>query len=288
MCGEFGALYRRVQREAVEEMGGDFAVAESAHRGQVAIVAHIKEARDFVDQPGVDHPIDARIDAGVQKRARLLKTNSKDAPRRRALHLQGADGCACQHFYFQSADHAADIVGMDALGGDRVRLAQPLMQGGGGAIAGVALQLGAQLRIRRHTRDRPAFFDRADVLPAAADQEGQVAAPMIVLNSAVRAVLILRQAEAAIRRNDVNLVVGNPRALLGGRFGGADVHVPINLTAVSADDFAAMGLRQLDCQAGLADAGRTENDDERGRVTSQRHPPRDQCAAVRRWQSRRR
>ena len=75
-------------------------------------------------------------------------------------------------------------------------------------------------------------------------------------------VLIAGQGHFAVRRQDVDEVMGNPPPLSEIRFGDADVEPPIEIARVGVDNFSIEFHSQLNAESRLADGGRTSNDDD--------------------------
>ena len=75
--------------------------------------------------------------------------------------------------------------------------------------------------------------------------------------------LIGRQRYVPVRRLNVNQVMTNARLLLCVRFGRADVHAPVDLPAVGADDLAAKAFCKIEAESGLADRRWPQDHDQR-------------------------
>jgi len=65
-----------------------------------------------------------------------------------------------------------------------------------------------------------------------------------VFNSSVGKLLILSQAEVFIRIDDINQVMGDQGSLLWAGFSGANIHITIDLSAVSTDYLPVKSLSQ--------------------------------------------
>jgi hypothetical protein len=69
----------------------------------------------------------------------------------------------------------------------------------------------------------------------------------------------LRQTEFFIGVNQINQAVGYRRHLIGGRFGSADIHIPVHLPAVGSNYLTNHNLRQTHSQPALTGTGRPDN-----------------------------
>ena len=149
---------------------------------------------------------------------------------------------------------------MDIVGGGWVDLLQATVERLGAVFVGEGLQFCPQRLVWRDFRDRPAFDHRGNVLAGATDQQGEFATTLNVINGGICQLLILGQTKIFVGIDYVNQVMGNLSLLLWCGFGGADVHVAINLTAVCADDFTIEGFRKGNCQGCFAGGGGAEDD----------------------------
>ena len=76
--------------------------------------------------------LEALIHTRIELSAIEAQAEGQDAIGRRAFPLQVADGLTGDALYFQGSDDAARVVGVDALGGNRIDLPQLIVQGLGG------------------------------------------------------------------------------------------------------------------------------------------------------------
>jgi hypothetical protein len=74
-----------------------------------------------------------------------------------------------------------------------------------------------------------------------------------------------------IRRNNIDHMMDHPHPFLGSRFGGADIHVFIDLHGIGADDLTFETLRQIDGDRRLADSGRAADNDDLGFCSRRMH-----------------
>ena len=70
--------------------------------------------------------------------------------------------------------------------------------------------------------------------------------------------LELRCAEAHLRIDQIDHVVGNAGLIVGGRLGGTDIHAPVDLHRVDRDDMSAQVFSQAKGQVAFSGCGRSE------------------------------
>ena len=93
-------------------------------------------------------------------------------------------------------------------------------------FSGELLQVCAQLLVRRHARDRPAFDQRRDVLPGATDEQRQPPACVNIGDDGLCLGQPFRHAQRLIWIDQIEQMMRHECTLLRGRFGAADVHGP--------------------------------------------------------------
>jgi hypothetical protein len=79
------------------------------------------------------------------------------------------------------------------------------------------------------------------------------------LDSSIGKLLILSQAKVFVRINDINQVVGDKGEFLLAGFSRANIHITVNLSAVSTYYLPIKRLSQAKSQLALAHAGGTNN-----------------------------
>ena len=121
------------------------------------------------------------------------------------------------------------------------------------------LQLLAKGRVGRHLGDAPSVEQRAHVLSGAADHDRHAARRLDLADDGARPSQVQRQTELFIRVDEVQHVVDDPGALIGRGLGRADVHVPVDLPRVGADDLAVHQRRQPQREGALPHRGRADD-----------------------------
>jgi len=142
-----------------------------------------------------------------------------------------------------------------------------LQQGMAGGLSQLA-QLGPQSGLRWNRRWPQTACERLEVEAAAPHQQGAAAA----LDGPVHRLhcerLKLLQRQRLIRWPQIQQVMGGRPLLRCGRFGGADVHLPIELAGIHVDHVQLELPGQLDPQGGFAARRGAEKNDHQGLVPS--------------------
>ncbi len=156
--------------------------------------------------------------------------------------------------YFEGADDAFFIIGMDALSGLGVNGGQPPVEGGpagGGdfrtkAIADVGIGSGAF---------EESVEEGLDVHGRAADGDDGPAGGGDGVDGPAGQVEKAVHTEGFGGLGDVDEVNGDLLLFFGGRFCGADVHSPIDFHGIDADDLSAEGAGQIEGERSLSGCG---------------------------------
>ena len=75
--------------------------------------------------------------------------------------------------------------------------------------------------------------------------------------------LIFRQTEFLVRIDYIEQMMRNGGKFFRRRFGGADVHITVNLTAIGINNLTLKGFGQLNGNTALADSGWADDGDYR-------------------------
>ena len=101
---------------------------------------------------------------------------------------------------------------------------------------------------RTFRREIPAGEERIDIKPGPAHHDGQFAAGQNLIHTGRRVLHVAGDRIAVERGHAVHHMVGDAMHLFRRGLGGADVHMPVNLHGVRADDLAVHGRGQRHAQ----------------------------------------
>ena len=225
--------------------------AERLHDGQVRRQIERHQRPHLVQRAKLDHPVEAPVAGGVQRFARRIDHDGQEPqPGRRAgcrIGLPCGDRAAGG---FQNLDRAQQALGVARLqAGRRFRIAlrQQRMKAGA-ADAGVKVAY-RRPYVRRHRRDiRQPLHQRPQVKAGAADDDGQPAGRMGGADLLQRHGLPAGGGASLGCRQDAVQAVGRAGFVGGGRAGGQDRQLAVDLHAVGVDDGAAELLRQVESE----------------------------------------
>ncbi len=243
-------------------MAPHLAVADRPQGRQIAAVAGRPQARDLVQQTGREHGLKARIDGRVK---RVAGRRRQDQPQRgracdcRGLRLPVTERPAGAAVYLQAATDALAIGRRDARRRCGIDTGQLGVQRRPAARGGLVFDRQSELRIGGRQR-RQAPFQCAKVQEGAADQQRHVAAGLDLRDQALRVVAKFARRVGLVRIANVDQVVRHGGARGGVGLGGADVHAPVHLAGVHADDLARQATGDGQRQRRLAGGGRTEQE----------------------------
>lgn len=237
---------------------------------------------DFVDEPRVEHRVEALRDPRVQHRAvRRLERDRHEAVRGGCII--GAARCgeqrrhrlSAQHEDFQCALNSLRIVRREPRGRVGIDLREPRVQRGPAVARGVGIECRTDLRIGARQVVEP-LRQRLVVQHRAAREQRRAAARDDLADQPQRVRTEFRGRIRVGRVDDVDQVMRHARAFLARRFRGADIHVAVDERRIDADDLdrAARGERQR--RRGLAGSGGAEQAGDRRRAGLRRsaHCPR--------------
>ncbi len=179
------------------------------------------------------------------------------------LALQRGDGPAGHRQHLQRAQDTEGVVRVQPRGGRRVVLRQPRVQGGRPEGLGLGAQARTHIRIAG-VRLEEAVQQGLDVEPGAADHDRDLAPLPQVRQRPAPPGHVGRRVEGFIGLHDIDQVVPHRRLLLRSGLGRSDVHVPVDLHRIGADDLAAERPGHLDPDGGLP-GGRRPADHDDGR-----------------------
>lgn len=156
---------------------------------------------------------------------------------------------------------ADEVVRTDPGGGFWIYPSKPLVEGRRSLGVGTAAEGGPKLGVRRRGRGKPAE-QGTDVKTRPSDDDGKPPSPSDLLDGFES---VPAEACGMIRFRrvyDVNQVVRDRGSLFSGRFTRPDIHPPIDLTGISADNLHRDLPREKHSQGGLADPRGTDDREE--------------------------
>ena len=167
--------------------------------------------------------------------------------------------------HLNGADHAAAVVGVQAGGGFGVHSGQAGMQALLAArLVRQGVELGAQAFIPARAAQRQPVHQRLEIQARAAHQNRHPAARQNLRDHLFRRHGIVGHGVGFGGIGHIQHVVRQERALLRRGLGGADVHAPVDLHGVHADDFAPKALGQLQAQIAFSAGSGTCHGDHGG------------------------
>jgi hypothetical protein len=219
-----------------------------------------RKAPHLVEQAGVQHGVEARIQALVQPGA-VFGLDADQGPVHarltRGLRMPFAQGATAAAKHLQRALDALRVAGVQAGGGVRVDPRQLGVQRRPALGLGLGVDLRTQHRFASGEFGEP-VAQRLHIEQGAADEQRQPAACGNLRGQALGVAHEGRRRVALQRVVRVDQVMrhGGPLGRRG--FGRADVHAAVDQRRVDADDLQRQLLRQRQRGTGLADAGGTD------------------------------
>ncbi len=241
------------ERIVAAEVADDLGIADGLGRlfGEARPIG--KEAADFVDKAGGGHFLDSGVDAMGLVFARATQAEGAIDVARRAgpLLLLGADRTAGALEDFEGALDAAEVIGMNAGGGVGVDAGEFGMECLG-ALAGSAFaEAGAEFGVGRGAVEE-AVEQGHEIKRRSGDGEDRAAAGGDVGNGGVGCGDEAGDAEGFAGFGDVDEVVRDAPAFGGRWLGGADVHSPIDLHGIDAEDLGVEAFGEGQGEGGFA------------------------------------
>ena len=160
----------------------------------------------------------------------------------------------------QRADDPDTVVGIDPRGRHFVPRPEYFVKMGFSQPAHLLPQRLPQGFVRPRSVDQPP--KGPDIKTGTADYEDRSLFPLQIGNDPVRQPDIQRNVERFIRIDHVEKVVGNPLPLFRRRLRGTDIHVPVNLHGIGADDLAAPPVGQFQGHRCFSYTGRSKDTDQ--------------------------
>src|SRR6516162_3429078 len=189
-----------------------------------------------------------------------------------SMVLPSSDGHPGGPHHLIGADQALPVPWMEALGGDRIELREPLTKHGAARFPVKFYRLPLDLLGNFWNRREP-VLKRPDVKPGAADENGQ--APRIYRGDD----LVQRERAPPGNRAALGGIQEAVKPVLHPPFGdlvrtrGQYPEIAITLQAVGIDDGAAQGVGQLEREYGFSACRWTSDDEYRRRVQPASHGP---------------
>lgn len=240
-------------------MADDFGIADGLRRliGESGGLG--EEATDFANEPGGDHLFDASIDAVGLVFARAAEADSAVGVSRWAgpLLLLLADGAAGAFENFERAFDAAEIVGVNAGGGVGVDASEFGVERFRALAGGSFAEAGSKFGVGGGAIEE-AVEQGHEVERSSGDGEDRASAGGDVGDGGVGSGHEAGDAEGFGWLGDVDEVVRDALPLGGRWLGGADVHSPIDLHGVDAEDLGIEAFGEGQGEGGLADGGAAE------------------------------
>ena len=244
-------------------MGRHVPVPEGLHRFEGFLVTHIEQPPDLRCEPIRNHPFRPSVDPLVQAIPVQPEADSQRfigrLPETVAL-LKFHDRFPGILDHLQRADDPDAVTGVDPVGSPGIPCLQPLVQVGLPPDLHFLFQFPSQLLVRPRSVDQPPQ-EGPDVEPGPADDENRFPLTVQCRNDAAGHPDIACDVERFIRIGHIDEVVENTTPLFRRRFRRADIHVPVYLHGIGADDFAAVSSGQFQGRLRFSDGSRSENAD---------------------------
>ena len=163
---------------------------------------------------------------------------------------------ACQAVVFNGADDPFHVIGMNPCSGFRVNFFQHGVQDGRRGFPFPGSQF---LQFPPHRTPVLIFLEinvikkRLYIETGASCNDRDTAAVIDSLQRLLCHVLECDHIEILVRFQHINEVMGDPLHLISRNLGRANIHVPVYLHGIGADDLTSYGLCQLDGQGCFSD-----------------------------------
>lgn len=256
---------RIVERDLAAEKGDQLPVAKGAHRWRLWRDATFEQKPHFLDESSLDLLFDAPVNRGVEVIPWHRQPQFQGAIRPRPLALLLRHRHPGRLVNLKGTDNAAQV-GAAARRRHWIDRGQPFGQRLDAHTCRERFQMGTECRVRRNTRDLPAFDHRVDVERGAANEERHVPACVHQGNRAHRELLVERKRHLIVRIEDVNEVVRHAPALDDIGLRDTDIHTPVEVAGVGVNDLPIEAQAQLDPELRFADSGWPGNHDELRRI----------------------
>ena len=239
-------------------------ITHSRHGWQAQPIAPSEQVTDFFHEAGFDHGVDAGVGAEVKGVSGGGQADDQDGiVEALFLDLLG-EGHTGDFEDFKGADYAADVAGV--YGGGRVGVysGESVVERLGTEGGSFFFQSGSEVGVGGDVGDGHALQETPDVESAAADKDGDTVPGIDVVHGEVSLFKVEGEVERLVWVDKVVEMMGDAGEVLGRGFGGADIHVPVDLTAVGVDYFATEGLREMQSEVTLARGCGADNGDQSG------------------------
>ena len=240
-------------------------VADRPARGPPLPQAEVDQRARLVDEPGVEHRAGPALDALVEELAVEPEPDDDGRADELAGRHRRAERTTGEGDDLEGAHDAAAVVRLDGSGGPWVDRAQLGEEGRDALRRQPPLEGAPDLGVGR--RDLEAVEGGPHVEPGPTRDDRERATTQDVLDVAPRLSLVGGDARLLGDVEDVDLVVRDAVALPDRHLGGPDVHAPVELRRVGADDLAAEPLGERDGEVGLAGRRRPDDTDDEGHVS---------------------
>ena len=221
----------------------------------------LKEERGFLDEAAVEHGGGAVVDAVVELRAGRVEGEAEGAVAGKGVAaagwLLGGKRLAGGEEELERADELRGVVGVDAVGGERVKAGEQAMEGGGIA--------GAEARAEGWVGGRcvvETVEQRAEVEAGAAGDDRQAPTGGDGGERLAGVAGPVAGVETLVGIDEVEEVVRDEGAVGGGGLGGADLHAAVHADGVAGEDFAREALGEAEGEVGFAGGGGADDGDE--------------------------
>ena len=246
-CGFQGAFAVQVRAELF--------ITHSRHGWQAQAIAAGEQVTDFFHEPRFDHGVDAGVGAEVKGVSGAVEADNQDGiVEAFFLDLLG-EGHTGDFEDFKGADNAADVSGVDGDGSVGVNGVESVVEDLRAKGGGLFFQAGAEVGVGGDVGNGHALQETPDVEAAAADEDGDSAPRIDVIHGEVGLLKIEGEVEGLVGVHEVVEMMGSAVEVLGRGFGGADIHVSVDLAAVGVDYLAAEGLGEIQREGALTGGG---------------------------------
>ena len=140
--------------------------------------------------------------------------------------------------HFDSADDSSHVAGIDANSGKGINRSEPTMESLMPALGSEGHKVLAEFVVGGNFGNMPVLEESPDILPRAPDKPGAVPSRPNLVKRGTSVSLISPKAVHLGRVCDIEEMVRDAATIGQGGFRSADVHAPIDLSAVGVDDFA--------------------------------------------------
>lgn len=253
-----------VERHLPLKLVDQLAISGGFDGGLGKRVEPLEQISSFVNPAGIDHRFDARIDSAIQFIAVPVQTKPPGGVSRlagRPFGLKRRNRLASQFIHFQRTHESSAIVDMNALGGGGVDALQSGVQFGQRRRAKPQAKIGV-----RAGSFKQSFKQRFVIKRRAACRDQRNISPDGIRNNLIGLLDKLRDRKCFVRIDHVDQVMNDLLSLGGAWLGGADVHVPVNLHRIDAENLRPDFLRHTHRQIRFSRCGGPQNDNDVGLI----------------------